>query len=155
MLLIENYKSKNFGRKGVSVNKLKSIVLIAIAGLLLSAGAVAQTQSEMNQNTCKQYEKADAEMNDIYKRVLSEYEKDRAFIEKLKQAQRAWVTFRDAHLESLYPAKDKPVAYGSVNPMCRCMALTDLTKQRTEMLRKWLTGGEEGDVCAGSIKVKR
>jgi len=132
----------------------KSIILIVIGGLFQFTGATPQTQSQMNQNTCKQYERADAELNNVYKQVLSEYAKDTEFIEKLKAAQRAWVAFRDAHLESIYPAKDKLAEYGSVYETCRCQVLTDLTKQRTEMLRQWLRGVKEGDVCSGSIKIR-
>lgn len=40
-------------------------------------------------------------------------------------------------------------------PMCRYMAVLELTKKRVEELRRWVDGVEEGDVCSGSIKSLR
>ena len=116
--------------------------------------AQAQSQMELNKQACDAHKKADAEMNRVYQQILAEYKQDAQFIQKLKAAQRAWIAFRDAHLESVYPATEKRAQYGSVNPMCQCMVLEKLTIARTAMLIEWIDGVEEGDVCAGSIKVK-
>ena len=131
-------------------NLLASILLI----LLASANSFAQTQAELNRDACATYKNADAEMNRTYKQILDKYLRETVFIEKLKAAQRAWIKFRDADLESLYPERDTLSAYGSVNPMCRCIAVSELTKERTKSLKRWVDGVEEGDVCAGSIKTK-
>jgi uncharacterized protein YecT (DUF1311 family) len=128
---------------------LVSILLILFAG----SNSFAQTQAELNRDACATYKSADAEMNRTYKQILNEYQRDNVFIEKLKIAQRAWIKFRDAGLESLYP--DTPSAYGSVNPMCRCIALAELTTERTKSLKRWIDGVEEGDVCAGSMRTKK
>ncbi len=117
----------------------------------------AQTQLQLNQQSCAEYDKADGELNRSYQIILREYKTDGLFIEKIKQAQRAWVVFRDAQIASLYPLKpnDNPnQKYGSVYPMCRCHALARITRQRTAELREWINGVEEGDVCAGSIRIK-
>jgi uncharacterized protein YecT (DUF1311 family) len=130
-----------------------SIHATVLTILLLAAGSPAQTQTQMNEEACSKYKQADAEMNKVYKQVLNEYKSELAFIKKLGVAQRAWVAFRDAHLEAIYPEIDK-TRYGSVYPMCRCDVLTELTRERTKSLRKWITGNKEGDVCTGSIKLK-
>jgi uncharacterized protein YecT (DUF1311 family) len=124
--------------------------------LLLAAGttAFAQTQLESNEKACASYKKADAALNKTYQQILSQYRADTLFIEKLRTAQRAWIAYRDAHLEALYPAADKRAEYGTVNPMCQCTALEEITNERTKMLKKWIDGIEEGDVCGGSIKTK-
>ncbi len=117
----------------------------------------AQTQLELNRQSCAEYDKADTELNRIYQMVLREYKSDGLFVERIKQAQRAWIVYRDAHLESLFPLKpnDNPAQkYGSVYPVCRCNALARITRQRTTELKEWINGVEEGDVCAGSIKVR-
>src|SRR5713226_2446707 len=119
--------------KGKSMNKpgrnlLASILLI----LLASANSFAQTQAELNRDACATYKNADAEMNRTYKQILDKYLRETVFIEKLKAAQRAWIKFRDADLESLYPERDTLSAYGSVNPMCRCIAVSELTQERTK-----------------------
>ena len=128
--------------------------LVITLAFTTSIGASDQTQFEMNQEACGKYKKVDAELNRIYQRVLRDYAGDKNFIQKMKLAQRAWITFRDAHMDSIYPDPD-PWAYGSVNPMCRCMILEQLTRDRVEMLREWADGVPEGDVCAGSKNFKR
>ena len=118
----------------------------------LTAG-LAQTQGEMNDQACNKYKKADAELNKVYRQVLSENKADVLFVSKLKNAQRAWVAYRDAQLEALYPAAN-PQEYGSVYPMCHCEAMTELARQRTKELQRWVDGVKEGDVCAGSVKIR-
>lgn len=120
-----------------------------------NAKEVEQPQAEMTRDACGKYKIADDEMNKTYRQILREYERKTAFIENLKKAQRAWIGFRDAHLESVYPDPNKLAAYGSVNPMCQCITLTELTNQRTEVLKRWIDGIAEGDVCSGSIRRRK
>lgn len=114
-----------------------------------------QTQAEMNQEACQKYQDADSELNKVYKQILDEYKSEPVFIEKLKEAQRAWLVFRNAHLDSLYPEQNKIAVYGTVYPMCRCIMLSEFTNQRTNELRKWIRGIEEGESCSGSIRIKK
>lgn len=93
---------------------------------------------------------ATAEMEKIYNRILLKFSDDALFVAKMRAAQAAWRRFRDAHVESLFPAEDKALVYGSVYSRCRQEAVLALTLQRTEQLRPWLDGVAEGDVCAGS-----
>ncbi|MGA9996568.1 MAG: lysozyme inhibitor LprI family protein [Pyrinomonadaceae bacterium] len=109
--------------------------------------ANAMTQADMNRCFCTQYTKADEELNRVYQQVLATNRDEQKFIEKLKEAQRAWVSFRDAHMLSLYPETDDPqAAYGTVYRMCYCMNQTVLTVERTKQLKKMLNP-VEGDVC--------
>lgn len=94
---------------------------------------------------------ADAELNQVYQQVLKKYADEPVFINNFKQAQRAWLKFRDAHLESRYPAEDKR-DYGSIYSLCSSNLLAELTEARTEQLKLWLKGIEEGDGCAGSVR---
>ena len=135
-----------------SLIKLAAIVL-ATAALCASTGAVDQSQAETKFDNCD-FSKADARLNKVYQQVLAEYRRDKIFIEKLRAAQRAWLAFRDAHLESIYPAPDRRT-YGSVNPTCRCVILVELTEERTKTLQRWIDGTIEGDGCAGSVKMRR
>jgi uncharacterized protein YecT (DUF1311 family) len=136
--------------------KSLKIFLFAFSLLVLAmpTGASNQTQAEMNQDACGKYKKSDATLNETYQRILREYGKDQVFIQKIKAAQRAWLAFRDAHIAAIYPDPD-PRAYGSVNPMCRCLILVQLTEERTKALQQWIDGTIEGDVCAGSVRIKR
>lgn len=130
------------------------LTLSAIAIVFSSTAALAQTQTDSNEDSCATFKQADALLNKSYNQVLSEYRKNAAFILKLRVAQRAWIVYRDAQIEALYPATDKRAEYGSVYPMCRCSALAALTTQRADELKKWIEGAEEGDVCSGSIKIR-
>jgi uncharacterized protein YecT (DUF1311 family) len=119
--------------------------------LILLIPLCSQTQAEQNQDACAAY-KSDELLNTTYARVTKQYANNGVFLRKLKAAQRAWLFFRDAHLEALCPAADKQVDYGSVYPTCRCAALKELTEQRTRELKTWLDGIPEGAVCRGSVK---
>ena len=110
------------------------------------------TQTEMNICHCNELKKADNAMNNIYQRVLSKYKDDKVFISKFKNAQRKWIALRDADLQALYPSEE-PGEYGSVNPMCRCIILLNMTKERIKWISQWDLGVSEGDVCSGSIKI--
>ncbi len=106
------------------------------------------SQMELNQCYCNEYRKANAELNKMYQQVLSANAGEPQVPEKLKAAQRAWLAFRDAQLEAIYPTtgSDPREQYGSIYPMCYCMEQTKLTVQRTQQLNQMLNS-TEGDVC--------
>lgn len=111
----------------------------------------AQTQAAMNGCAMKSLDTANRELNQVYQQVLLKYAKDTVFVTKLKTAQRAWLAFRDAELAARFPSSDKS-NYGSIYPMCADGELEAMTRKRTEELRAWLKGTQEGDVCAGSYQ---
>lgn len=111
----------------------------------------SQTQGDLNEQEHKKYQNADRKLNEIYQRILKEYKHDTAFIKNLKTSQRIWLLFRDAEMKMKYPDSYQ---YGSVQPMCWSMYLTDLTQDRINTLKTWVDGTEEGDVCPGSVKIK-
>jgi len=138
--------------------KTKSVFFSLLLLFFCTNVVLSQSQPEMNQEACAEYKKADTKLNQVYQQILREYKTDALFIQKMKQAQQAWVKFRDAHIELLYPLEPKAnpnQKYGSVYPMCNCLALTRITEKRTEELKEWIEGTEEGDVCSGSIKTKK
>lgn len=120
----------------------------------LSTAAMAETQADMHDQACAEFKKADESLNKTYKKILADYKDEKAFLEKLKKAQRAWLAYRDAHLEAIYPEEDKTY-YGSVFGMCACTDKKELTEQRTNELKKWIDGVMEGEVCRGSIKIQK
>jgi len=128
---------------------------LALGALVLVSFALAQTQSAMNQDACAQYKQADQALNATYAKVLKDYAKDPQFLAKLRQAQHAWIAFRDAHLAARFPKADKQAEYGSAYPACRCAVLTELTDEREKELKVWADGIPEGDVCSGSVKTAR
>jgi uncharacterized protein YecT (DUF1311 family) len=133
----------------VAITLFANTITISIAS---SPSSGEQNQMELNKQACDEYKKVDAEMNRVYQTVVKDYAGDRTFIASLRKAQLAWISYRDAHLDSLYPGDASQ--YGSVNTMCRCNQLAELTEERTKKLKQWADGIEEGDVCAGSVKTK-
>lgn len=110
----------------------------------------AQSQAAMTACAGQSLSAADKELNQVYQKVLGKYAKDTVFVARLKTAQKAWLAFRDAELAARFPDNDKS-NYGSVYPMCADGELEAMTRKRTEELRAWLKGTQEGDVCAGSF----
>src|SRR5438105_1976008 len=130
---------------------MKIIFAITILGLIFNISTFAQTQREMNENSCDSYHKTDKKLNEVYKRVLKENAEDTLFIKKFKAAQRLWVQLRDADLEARFLPGG---FYGSVEPMCHCAILDDMTKQRIKYLRLWIDGIDHQEACKGTVKEK-
>ncbi len=78
----------------------------------------ATTQLEVKQCAGADASAADAELNRVYQQLLSKLAGDEDAIKKLRVAQRAWVAFRDAQLDALFPAENKQTEYGSMYQMC-------------------------------------
>ena len=131
---------------------MQKIIVVSLL-LLLVTFSSAQTQVELNEQEHKRYLKTDSELNSIYQHILKEYASDTAFVKNLKVSQKLWIQFRDAEMKMKYPDRE-PGYYGSVQPMCWSIYLTQLTEDRIKTLKQWLDGIEEGDVCAGSTKTK-
>lgn len=106
-----------------------------------------QSQAGLNQCASDSAQGADAELNRVYAKVLAANAGDKVFVEKFRAAQRAWVAFRDAQIAARYP---DPADSGSVLPMCQSGEYEQLTRDRIKQLEQWVSGTEEGDVCAGS-----
>jgi len=109
--------------------------LIPLALILTMTVALAQSQGEMNTAAFKELEQVDAQLNKIYKELLSkgDDESDKA----LREAQRAWLKFVDLHINYVFPVKkgENPRdLYGSVYPMEYNMLKTQLFKERIKQL---------------------
>ena len=63
--------------------------------------------------------------------------------------------FRDSELKMKYPNLGSAGLYASIHPLCVSNYLAELTQIRTERLKIWLKGNEEGDVCSGTVKIRR
>jgi uncharacterized protein YecT (DUF1311 family) len=104
----------------------------------------ALAQSEMNHCADEDARSANVELNHVYQDLLSKTKGDANAEKKLREAQRAWIAFRDAQLGALYPAEDKQREYGSIYPMCYAKVATAMTKERIVQLRRML---QDMDPC--------
>ncbi|MCA1616454.1 MAG: lysozyme inhibitor LprI family protein [Acidobacteria bacterium] len=96
----------------------------------------AMTQPDMNRCTALEFQKADAALNKIYRRLM----KDAGAAEKakLRAAQLAWIKFRDAHCE--YESFGNKG--GSIYPMVYSFCLADVTGKRAEQFEEILKEAE-------------
>lgn len=132
--------------------------VIFFLGIFITTPIMGQARFNLNNEASSEFQAADVEMNQVYKEILLLYKDNAQFITNLRSAQRAWLKFRDAELEAHYPAtshENRRHLYGSFFPMCFANSKAVLTRSRTEQLRVWIKGVEEGEVCAGSVKLDR
>jgi uncharacterized protein YecT (DUF1311 family) len=118
--------------------------LLAFACLALPAAAQeidcanAMVQMELNQCAYQEWEAADADLNAAYKRAIGLLqgwdadlpEDERGGAEALKEAQRAWITFRDKACK----AEGYAMKGGSAEPLLVYGCMRQLTEDRTGQL---------------------
>lgn len=95
----------------------------------------ANTQHEMNACASEEAKRVDDELNKVYKLLLAKVRGSPVATAKIRAAQRAWVAYRDAYIEAMYPAKDKQAEYGSIFPMEVDLLTAKLTRQQIEALQ--------------------
>ena len=100
----------------------------------------AVAQPELNACAAGEAARVDAELNRVYRELLSKNGDDPAALEKIKKAQRAWVAFRDAYVEAMFPAEDKQAEYGSMYPMEVDLILANLTRRQIDALKDLIKG---------------
>jgi uncharacterized protein YecT (DUF1311 family) len=106
--------------------------------LYLACNKHAKTQYDMNICASNEATRVDDELNRIYKLLLSRAADDPIATAKIKVAEKAWIGYRDAYLEAMYPAEDKQAEYGSTYPMEAALAGARITRQQAGALRELL-----------------
>ncbi|MDR3352067.1 MAG: lysozyme inhibitor LprI family protein [Zoogloeaceae bacterium] len=103
----------------------------------------AQTQLEMNECAVKEYEEVDKDLNAIYASFRTSLDSEHK--NALKEAQNAWIKFRDLScaLETLGSIG------GSIYQMELNICLAEKTRARINEIKK-LSGCEEGDISCPS-----
>lgn len=101
----------------------------------------AEDQATLNRCAQNSYQAADAELNALYHRIRQRLGDDPDAYRQLRDAQRHWISFRDA--ECAFAAS--AVEGGSIYPMVYDGCLEGLTLQRVDQFRQYLAC-EEGDM---------
>lgn len=96
---------------------------------LVSFSLKAQTQAEMNRTAFTAYNKADAELNKIYKKVIGTLDEKQKLL--LIKAQKDWLKFRDSHCK--FDAEQ--YNGGSIQPLIYSSCLTEKTEDRISDLK--------------------
>ncbi len=116
---------------------LSSLPLVAqVSGEYQNCNGLAKTQSELNACASEEAGRDEAELNREYRKLLSMAGNDHERAAKIKLMERAWIAFRDAYLDAMYPAKDKQAEYGSMFPMEADMLRAQLTQQQIAALKE-------------------
>jgi uncharacterized protein YecT (DUF1311 family) len=92
----------------------------------------------MNACANEEAQHADAELNQLYSRLLSAESAQPEAVAKIKAAEKAWATYRDAYSDAMYPAADKQFEYGSKYPMEANLIRAKLTRQHIADLKDLL-----------------
>ncbi|CAM3484171.1 lysozyme inhibitor LprI family protein [Flavobacterium chungbukense] len=111
---------------------MKNVLLYLSTFFLFSFSTtlLAQTQAEMNQTAINNFNKADIELNQVYKKLLkkvSEKEKN-----LLITAQKNWIKFRD----SKCAFEKEEYNGGSIQPLIYYTCLAECTSDRTKDLKR-------------------
>lgn len=129
------------------MNMVTRLLVAALCALLLPGRAIAQgiqcdpggSQAALNACAADAARSADDELNAVYRQVIACRANEPAFIGNLRNAQRLWIQFRDAELETRFPVPEganERVLYGSMYPMHWLSEKERLTKERTVQLRR-------------------
>jgi len=93
-----------------------------------------ETTPEMKLCAAKRYKQADAELNRVYRELMSKLD-DEGHKTSLKTAQQAWLKYRDGHCEFVSYLNRGGTIYFVVLTEC----MTSLTSSRTKELKEQIT----------------
>jgi uncharacterized protein YecT (DUF1311 family) len=96
---------------------------------------LAKNQTDLNSCAKQELTLVERQMDEAYRELLSTTRDDTAAQAKIKAAQTAWVAYRDAFLEAMWPARDKQAEYGTAYPMQYGEVRLRLTRQQLVALR--------------------
>lgn len=91
--------------------------------------AKAQSQAELNDCWGKEYRAADVILNQVYRQLVSILDDEEK--SQLKEAQMAWLKYRDANCEFVADQYKG----GTIRPMIHAVCLGNMTQNRTTELR--------------------
>ena len=129
--------------------------ILAIAAAIMLCSMIPAFAEPKAYTPEEHLEAADRALNSNYKRIQALYANDKLFLEKLRGSQRAWLKFRDAEIEALFPhSKEGTKYYGNAYGDAKTHWLAALTEDRCSQLARRLEGAEKRDSYRESIKVK-
>ena len=89
----------------------------------------AQSQAEMNDCAGREYKRADAELNQVYQKLVAMLDADEKT--QLKAVEMTWIKYRDANCDFVADQYKG----GSIRPMILGFCLADVTRDRANELK--------------------
>jgi uncharacterized protein YecT (DUF1311 family) len=121
-----------------------SLALAQHSALFRACNQKAKSQAEMNSCANQEAARAETERARLYNTLLTKTSSQPDAAGKIKSAEKAWIAYRDAYLEAMYPAADKQAEYGTIYPMEADLLRARLTAQHVSELRKMLQQYNDG-----------
>ena len=128
--------------RGVAAGLAVLVLVASPAGAASRPELDGPTQLDMNAQALARLRVADAELNRVYKRVAAGATP--AGRQRLRAAQRAWITFRDLDCEARSGARG-----GSMRQMIVFACLEAVTDARAATLKSLLDCSEGDTSCSG------
>lgn len=100
------------------------------------------TQVELRNCAGDGLRRADTALNEVYGRIMERLKPDPEAAQALRDAQRAWIRFRDGECDFATVGAEG----GSIRPMLVAQCRQKLTEQRVTQLRRYLSC-QEGDLA--------
>jgi uncharacterized protein YecT (DUF1311 family) len=134
----------------MSFHLIRPVLALCLLAVPVAAQEIdcstAMAQSDLNQCAYQDWEQADAELNTVYKEVVAAYsaldadlpEELGSGVETLREAQRAWISFRDLACE----AEGFAMRGGSAEPLLVYGCMRALTEERIGHLQGMLDAYE-------------
>ncbi len=123
---------------------IKNLTIILLLSSTLFANDIQcktdGNQRQMNQCAYEDFQKADKELNTVYKALRNKKKNDKAYLANLKTSQRLWIKFRDAELDLVFTCEsgDKRQCFGSMYPLLYNSEKAAITQQRVKSLENYL-----------------
>ena len=96
------------------------------------------SQSDLNKCADEEARRADQDLNSAYQRILERVRNDARVVAAIRSSERAWLEYRRAYMNAMYPKKDKQTAYGSFFPMEFELLEASLIREHTQRLNDLL-----------------
>ena len=110
-----------------------ALFLLLLSTIYAGEGAAqckdAVSTRDMEDCAASEYKKADTELNRVYQETLKKLQPKDAQL--LRKAQRAWLTYRDAHCDAQYQL----YSGGSITPVILAQCRWTLTAQRAKEIK--------------------
>ena len=110
----------------------------------------ADTTREFIDCAAAEFHRADALLNNVYRALLAKKASDTRATEKIKAAERAWMAYRDAYVDAMFPEEDSTGEYGSWWPVQAYLLRAELTQAHVTELRALIMGGHCTSGALGS-----
>jgi uncharacterized protein YecT (DUF1311 family) len=94
----------------------------------------AAAQVDMNACASQEASRVDAELNAVYRKLLTITAAQPEAVARIRAAERAWIAYRNAFVLAMYPASNKLAEYGSIYPMEADLLRARLTRRQIDAL---------------------